>query len=102
MNECLKQQSDASVHHGLTAEMLQVFEERIQHIEYTPPEPEPYYQATGREVQPKPVGEEAGCVVFQYHPMSAVNYVSNVEPTSSLVSLHNLWLLRRVTPYVLC
>lgn len=53
----------------------QVYEERVQHIEYTPSEPEPYYQPTGREVQPKPVGEEAGSVVFQYYPMSAVNYV---------------------------
>ncbi|KAL1455575.1 hypothetical protein WDU94_009659 [Cyamophila willieti] len=31
---------------------------------------------TGREIQPNPVGEEAGTVVFQYYPMSAVNYFS--------------------------
>nr|CAD7403087.1 unnamed protein product [Timema poppensis] len=35
-----------------------------------------YYQSTGKEVQPKAVGEEAGQVVFQYYPMSAVNYFS--------------------------
>lgn len=41
-----------------------------------PPVPEEYYQPNGREIQPKPVGEEAGVIVFQYYPMSAVNYVS--------------------------
>lgn len=55
---------------------VQVLEERIQHIEYMPPVPEEYYQPNGREIQPKPVGEEAGVIVFQYYPMSAVNYVS--------------------------
>nr|CAD7403250.1 unnamed protein product [Timema cristinae] len=54
----------------------QVLEERIHHIEYVPPAPEQYYQSTGKEVQPKAVGEEAGQVVFQYYPMSAVNYFS--------------------------
>lgn len=56
---------------------LQVLEERITHIEYMPPCPEQYYQPTGREIQPKPVGDEAGTIVFQYYPMSAVNYVSD-------------------------
>lgn len=45
-----------------------------------PPVPEEYYQPNGREIQPKPVGEEAGVIVFQYYPMSAVNYVSTVQP----------------------
>ncbi|XP_063240662.1 cytosolic carboxypeptidase Nna1 [Bacillus rossius redtenbacheri] len=54
----------------------QVLEDRVHHIEYVPPTPEQYYQPTGKEVQPKPVGEEAGQVVFQYYPMSAVNYFS--------------------------
>ncbi|XP_046995654.1 cytosolic carboxypeptidase Nna1-like [Schistocerca americana] len=54
----------------------QVLEERVQHIEYIPAMPEQYYQPTGREVQPKPIGEESGTVVFQYYPMSAVNYFS--------------------------
>ena len=57
--------------------LLQVLEERIQHIEASPLTPEQYYQPTGCEVQPKPVGEEAGQVVFQYYPVSAVNYVSS-------------------------
>lgn len=37
---------------------------------------EAYYQPTGKEVMPKPVGEECGEVVYQYYPVSAVNYVS--------------------------
>ncbi|KAK7864629.1 hypothetical protein R5R35_012405 [Gryllus longicercus] len=56
----------------------QVLEDRVHHIEYIPPVPEQYYQPTGQEVQPKPIGEEAGQVVFQYYPISAVNYVSAI------------------------
>lgn len=37
--------------------------------------PEPYYVPTGHEAQPKPVGEECGIIVYQYYPISAVNYV---------------------------
>ena len=55
---------------------VQVQEERVQHIDSSLSAPEEYYQPTGREVQPKPVGEEAGQVVYQYYPVSAVNYVS--------------------------
>ncbi|XP_052132932.1 cytosolic carboxypeptidase Nna1-like, partial [Frankliniella occidentalis] len=54
----------------------QVLEERVQHIEVPPAVPEQYYSPTGREVQPQPVGEEVGQVVFQYYPVSAVNYFS--------------------------
>lgn len=54
----------------------QVLEDRIYHIEYVPPIPEPYYQPSGRELQPRPVGEENGVVVYTYNPISAVNYVS--------------------------
>nr|CAD7259570.1 unnamed protein product [Timema shepardi] len=67
----------------------QVLEERIHHIEYVPPAPEQYYQSTGKEVQPKAVGEEAGQVVFQYYPMSAVNYVSPILNLYSLVPSNN-------------
>lgn len=52
----------------------QVLEDRIYHIEYVPHTPEPYYQPTGRELQPRPVGEENGVVVYTYNPISAVNY----------------------------
>jgi len=51
-------------------------EERVQHVDTQLSAPEEFYQPTGCEVQPKPVGEEAGQVVFQYYPVSAVNYVS--------------------------
>ncbi|KAJ0179424.1 hypothetical protein K1T71_005136 [Dendrolimus kikuchii] len=54
----------------------QVVEERIQHITWSPATPEPYYIQTGKELKPQPVGEEAGSIIFQYYPMSAVNYFS--------------------------
>ncbi|CAG5056032.1 unnamed protein product [Parnassius apollo] len=54
----------------------QVVEERIQHITWSPASPEPYYIPTGKELRPQPVGEDAGTVIFQYYPMSAVNYFS--------------------------
>ena len=58
----------------------QVLEERVQHIEMPPAAPEQYYTPTGREVQPQPVGEEVGQVVYQYYPVSAVNYVRRYTP----------------------
>ncbi|XP_073965826.1 nna1 carboxypeptidase isoform X2 [Choristoneura fumiferana] len=54
----------------------QVVDERIQHVTWSPASPEPYYVPTGKELRPQPVGEEAGTVIFQYYPMSAVNYFS--------------------------
>ncbi|XP_011558325.3 cytosolic carboxypeptidase 2 [Plutella xylostella] len=54
----------------------QVVEERINHLTWCPAVPEPYYVASGKELKPQPVGEEAGSVTFQYYPMSAVNYFS--------------------------
>ncbi|CAG9563017.1 unnamed protein product [Danaus chrysippus] len=54
----------------------QVVEERIQHITWSPASPEPYYVSSGKELKPQPVGEEAGTVIYQYYPMSAVNYFS--------------------------
>jgi hypothetical protein len=59
--------------------MSQVVEERIQHICWSPASPEPYYASTRNELRPQPVGEDAGTVIFQYYPMSAVNYVSNAK-----------------------
>lgn len=56
--------------------LLQVIEERIKHIPNIPAQPEPFYQQTGNELKPNPVGEENGIVVFNYNPISAVNYVS--------------------------
>ncbi|XP_031626931.1 cytosolic carboxypeptidase Nna1 [Contarinia nasturtii] len=54
----------------------QVLDDRVYHIAYVPPAPEPYYKFTGQEIQPRPVGEENGAVVFYYNPISAVNYNS--------------------------
>lgn len=62
---------------------LQVLEERIYHIEYVPECPEPYYKSSGKELQPRPVGEENGIVIYNYNPVSAVNYVSAVHVQSS-------------------
>lgn len=56
----------------------QVLDERIYHLEYVPETPESYYKPTGNELQPRPVGEENGVVVFNYNPVSAVNYVSSI------------------------
>ncbi|KAF7663631.1 hypothetical protein LDENG_00205750 [Lucifuga dentata] len=42
----------------------EVINDLIHHIEWEPPEPEPFYQPTGHEKAPMPVGEENGTVVF--------------------------------------
>lgn len=57
---------------------FQVLDERVYHIEYAPEQPEPYYKATGKELQPRPVGEEHGIIVYNYMPISAVHYVSTL------------------------
>ncbi|XP_050303147.1 cytosolic carboxypeptidase Nna1-like isoform X2 [Anthonomus grandis grandis] len=54
----------------------QVLEEKIKHINYVPASSEPYYSVSGNECQPKPSGEEFGVIVYQYTPISAVNYFS--------------------------
>ncbi|XP_075156266.1 nna1 carboxypeptidase isoform X2 [Haematobia irritans] len=60
----------------------QVIEERIAHIPKVPTQPEPFYQPTGKELKPNPVGEENGIVVFNYNPISAVNYDKNSRRSS--------------------
>uniref|UniRef100_A0A3Q0SPP9 Cytosolic carboxypeptidase 2 n=1 Tax=Amphilophus citrinellus TaxID=61819 RepID=A0A3Q0SPP9_AMPCI len=42
----------------------EVISDIIHHIEWDPPKPEPFYQSTGYERTPMPVGEERGKVVF--------------------------------------
>ncbi|XP_022610426.1 cytosolic carboxypeptidase 2-like [Seriola dumerili] len=42
----------------------EVISDIIHHIEWDPPEPEPFYQATGHERTPMPVGEQRGKVVY--------------------------------------
>ncbi|KAF4524535.1 hypothetical protein B566_EDAN002808 [Ephemera danica] len=48
----------------------------IEHIPNSPSVPEHYYRPTGRELQPQPVGEEAGTVIYDYNPTTAVSYFS--------------------------
>ncbi|XP_074854693.1 cytosolic carboxypeptidase 2 [Carettochelys insculpta] len=52
----------------------EVIEEQIQHIEWVPPEPEPFYQPTGHEPAPPVVGEEKGTVVFRINPVAKGSY----------------------------
>ncbi|XP_034071862.1 cytosolic carboxypeptidase 2 isoform X3 [Gymnodraco acuticeps] len=42
----------------------EVINDIIQHIEWDPPEPEPFYKATGHERTPIPAGDERGKVVY--------------------------------------
>ncbi|XP_033490000.2 cytosolic carboxypeptidase 2 [Epinephelus lanceolatus] len=42
----------------------EVISDIIHHIEWDPPEPEPFYQYTGHEMTPMPAGEERGKVVY--------------------------------------
>uniref|UniRef100_A0A336MBI9 CSON013163 protein n=1 Tax=Culicoides sonorensis TaxID=179676 RepID=A0A336MBI9_CULSO len=75
---------------SLKTNQLEVLDERIYHIEYAPDQPEPYYQPTGKELQPRPVGEENGVVVYNYNPISAVHYFSRsaVGGSKYLLSCH--------------
>uniref|UniRef100_A0A182SU08 Peptidase M14 domain-containing protein n=1 Tax=Anopheles maculatus TaxID=74869 RepID=A0A182SU08_9DIPT len=54
-----------------------VLEERVYHLDDAPETPEPYYQPTGKELQPRPVGEENGIIVYNYNPTSAVHYTED-------------------------
>uniref|UniRef100_A0A675B3V6 Peptidase M14 domain-containing protein n=1 Tax=Anopheles darlingi TaxID=43151 RepID=A0A675B3V6_ANODA len=59
-----------------------VLEERVYHLDDAPETPEPYYQPTGKELQPRPVGEENGIIVYNYNPTSAVHYVNDDDNES--------------------
>lgn len=79
----------------------QVLDERVYHIEYAPDQPEPYYKATGKELQPRPVGEEHGIIVYNYMPISAVHYVSLKTQIASVDCIKVVYLysnrsLRRI------
>ncbi|XP_045111207.1 cytosolic carboxypeptidase Nna1-like isoform X2 [Portunus trituberculatus] len=54
----------------------QVIEEKVRHLEDWPVYPEEFYEPTGTELRPQPVGDEMGRVVYQYYPTSSVNYFS--------------------------
>ncbi|XP_041852156.1 cytosolic carboxypeptidase 2 [Melanotaenia boesemani] len=51
-----------------------VISDIIQHIEWEPPEPEPFYQPTGHERTPMPVGEERGKVLYCRDPATKCGY----------------------------
>ncbi|XP_020715227.1 uncharacterized protein LOC101453751 isoform X3 [Ceratitis capitata] len=61
----------------------QVIEESVVHIPFVPAQPEPYNQPSGHELKPRPVGEENGMVVFNYNPVSAVNYKKKSKAQNS-------------------
>ncbi|NXX61123.1 CBPC2 carboxypeptidase, partial [Scopus umbretta] len=46
----------------------EVIKEPIEHVEWVPPEPEPFCQPTGHEGAPAALGEEQGTVVYQLSP----------------------------------
>ncbi|XP_039393693.1 cytosolic carboxypeptidase 2 isoform X9 [Mauremys reevesii] len=52
----------------------EVIKEQIQHIEWVPSEPEPFYQPTGNEPAPLIVGEEKGTVVYHIKPVAKGSY----------------------------
>ena len=53
---------------------LKVLPQRIKHIRSVPGVPEIFYDPTGKEPCPRPLGEDHGMVVFDYMPTSPVNY----------------------------
>ncbi|KAL6474362.1 hypothetical protein MHYP_G00179230 [Metynnis hypsauchen] len=48
--------------------------DKIHHIEWDPPEPEPFYQQTGHERTPMPVGEEKGNIVYCIDSATKTSY----------------------------
>ena len=52
----------------------QVLPNRVCHIKSIPSSPELFYEPTGKEPQPRPIGDEHGVTVFSYYPTSSVNY----------------------------
>ncbi|XP_065541683.1 LOW QUALITY PROTEIN: cytosolic carboxypeptidase 2 [Lathamus discolor] len=47
----------------------EVIQERIEHIEWVPPEPEPFCQPTSMEQAPAPLSEEQGTIVYNCSPV---------------------------------
>ncbi|XP_035379785.1 cytosolic carboxypeptidase 2 isoform X2 [Electrophorus electricus] len=48
--------------------------DKIHHMEWEPPEPEPFYQQTGYERTPVPVGEEKGNIVYCIDSATKTSY----------------------------
>ncbi|XP_044294357.1 cytosolic carboxypeptidase 2 [Varanus komodoensis] len=55
----------------------EVIEDRIHHIEWVPPEPEPFYQPAGNEFAPEVMGEDYGTVVYFIDPASKDTYFTS-------------------------
>ncbi|XP_052064464.1 uncharacterized protein LOC127704447 isoform X9 [Mytilus californianus] len=59
---------------------IQVLNEKIKHMYYIPPEPEPFYKPTGAEKMPMVRGEEnGGRLVFMYEPKACFFMRSRVN-----------------------
>ena len=54
----------------------QVLPNKIKHIKSVPSVPELFYEPTGKEPMPRPLGEEHGTIIWEYLPVSPVNYFS--------------------------
>uniref|UniRef100_A0AAV2L5L7 Cytosolic carboxypeptidase 2 n=1 Tax=Knipowitschia caucasica TaxID=637954 RepID=A0AAV2L5L7_KNICA len=52
----------------------EVIGDTIHHIEWDPPQPEPFYQQTGRERMPLPTGDERGKVVYSMDQSAVPQY----------------------------
>ncbi|XP_051545382.1 cytosolic carboxypeptidase 2-like [Myxocyprinus asiaticus] len=52
----------------------EVIRDKIQHIEWDPPEPEPFYQSTGDEQAPMPVGDERRNMVYCIDQATETSY----------------------------
>ena len=44
------------------------------HVKSAPCTPEVFYNPTGKEPQPRPLGEEHGTLCYEYSPSSPVSY----------------------------
>ena len=69
---CLNIQKYEIINYNLT--FFKVLPQRIKHIRSVPGVPEIFYDPTGKEPCPRPLGEDHGMVVFDYMPTSPVNY----------------------------
>ncbi|XP_042301970.1 cytosolic carboxypeptidase 2 isoform X2 [Sceloporus undulatus] len=65
----------------------EVVEDAIHHIEWVPPEPEPFYQPTGNEYAPDVVGEDYGTVVYSINPATKGTYFTGSRVGGSRESI---------------
>ncbi|KAK4886670.1 hypothetical protein RN001_002941 [Aquatica leii] len=57
----------------------QVIYPKVTHIYFVPRKPEPYYIITGKEAQPKPIGEKRGKIVYEYRISAMRNYTGSIS-----------------------